>query len=76
MTSVLSEAPGSVHHWLPRLVELHLDPVELAGHPVLGLHPRVRPGHALSAVGVSGQLLQLAKLGDGSLRVERHRPRA
>ena len=73
MISVRSESPGSVHHWLPRLVELHLDPVELAGHPVLGLHPRVRPGHALRPVRVPGQLLELAKLGDGSLRVESHR---
>ena len=55
-----------------RLVELHLDPVELPGHPVLGLHPRVRPGHTLGAVLVAGQLLQLAELGDGAAWVERH----
>ena len=50
MTSVRSESPGTVHHWFARLVELHRDPVELAGHPVLGLYPRVRPRHALSPV--------------------------
>ena len=76
MTSVRVRGARNRPPLVARLVELHLDPVELAGHPVLGLHPGVRPGHALSPVRVSGQLLQLAKLGDGSLRVESHRPRA
>jgi hypothetical protein len=62
--------PGHGPPLVPRLVELHLDPVELAGHPVLGPHPRVRPGHTLSAVLCSGQLLQLVELGDGPLRIE------
>ena len=59
-----------------RLVELHLDPVELGRHPVLRLHPGVRPRHALRAVLVAGQLLELTQLGDGSLGVERHAERA
>ena len=73
MSSVLVGGAGHRPPLVARLVELHLDPVELARHPLLGLHPGVRPGHALRAVLVAGQLLQLAQLGDGSLRVERHR---
>jgi hypothetical protein len=53
---------------VPRLVEGHLGtgPFELPGHPVLRLHPRVRPGHSLSAVLVAGQLAELLQVGDGT----------
>ena len=45
---------------------------ELAREPALGRDPGVRPGDPLSAVRVSGQLAQLAKLVDGAAWFERH----
>ncbi len=44
----------------------------LARKPLLGGDPRVRPGHALRAVVVPGELAQLAKLVDGAAWFERH----
>ena len=57
------------------LVDLRLER-NLLVQPVLRTHPGVGPGDTLSAVGVAGQLLQLAKLGDDTARVEWHRLRA
>ena len=57
------------------LVDLRLER-NLLVQPVLRAHPGVGPGDALGAVLVAGQLLQLAKLGDGAARVEWHRVRA
>ena len=36
------------------------------------LLPRRRPGDALGAVGVAGQLSQLLQIGDGAAWIERH----
>ena len=74
ISTACSERPRSVHHWLPRLVDLRLDRQSSLPTPSSPrLHPGVRPGDALGAVLVAGQLLQLAQLGDGAARVERHR---
>ena len=46
--------------------------LELRRHPLLRALPRVRPGDPLGAVLVAGQLAQLAQLGDGAGRGQRH----
>ena len=56
------------------LVDLVLERqrLELRAEPLPGRIPRRRPGDALRAVLVAGQLAELAQLGDGAGRVERH----
>ena len=56
------------------LVDLLLDRHggELPAQPLARPLPRLRPGDALGAVLVSGQLLELAQLLDGAGRLERH----
>src|SRR5205085_6019652 len=49
---------------------------ELLAEPLPRAHPGVRPRNPLRAVLVAGQLPELAKLGDGAGRIERHRRRA
>ena len=51
-----------------RLVDLLLDGhgCELPAQPLARPLPRLRPGHALRAVLVAGQLLELAQLLDGA----------
>ena len=57
-------------------IELERQPGELLAEPLARTHPGVRPRDALRAVLVTRQLLELAKLGDGTSRFERHRGRA
>ena len=74
MSTARSDAPGSVNHWLPAAsidsigAGARDEPAEPLARPLPGL----RPGDALRAVLVPGELAKLLQLGDGSLRIERH----
>ena len=74
ITSVRSESPRRVNHWLPAASISSSAPVgaELGGEPVLGGHPGVRPGDPLGAVLVARQLPELPELVDGAAWFERH----
>ena len=63
--------PGQGEPLVARLVDLLLDRKagDLAAQPLPRPLPGVRPGHTLGAVLVAGQLLELAQLGDGAIRL-------
>ena len=73
-TSAGSDSPRSVNHWLPASSTSSTAPVgaSFCESQSLAVDPGVRPGHALGAVLVPGQLAELPKLVDGAAWFQRH----
>ena len=75
ISTARSDAPAQRPPLVAGLVDLVLErqrPRACSRSQLARLLPRVRPGDALRAVLVAGQLAQLLQLGDGSRRIERH----